>query len=75
MGMSWLLSHYTRQGFHAVSAGNMLLMVFNIQMRSKGIIAASPAFGKGLQVVARAVAEGLTETAVCGTINPSHRSL
>ena len=34
--MSWLLSYYTRQGFHVVSVGNMLFMVFNIQMRSQG---------------------------------------
>jgi hypothetical protein len=33
--MSWTLSYYTRQGFHVVSAENMLFMTFNIQIRSK----------------------------------------
>ena len=33
--MSWLLSYYTRQGFHVVSIGNVPFMVFNIQTRSK----------------------------------------
>jgi hypothetical protein len=29
-----LLSYYTRQGFHVVSAENMLFMTLNIQIRS-----------------------------------------
>jgi hypothetical protein len=33
--MSWTLSYYTRQGFHVVSAENMLFMTFNIQIRSE----------------------------------------
>jgi hypothetical protein len=33
--MSWLLSYYTRQGFHVVSAENMLFMTLNIQIRSE----------------------------------------
>lgn len=33
--MSWLLSYYTRQGFHVVSAKYMLFMALNIQMRSE----------------------------------------
>ena len=35
--MSWLLSYYTRQGFHVVAAENMLFMAINIQIRSEAL--------------------------------------